>query len=129
MHAEILPATQRACLTTLGPAADALGLHLAGGTAVAIHLGHRQSIDFDWFATAFPVSAVELAHEFRVRGVTLVASSVADRTLHGEVEGVRTTFLEFRPPLLSPFVPWPEYGCRLASLEDLTVMKPLAVAR
>lgn len=129
MHAEVLPATQRACLAKLGPAADALGFHLAGGTAVAIHLGHRQSIDFDWFTPAFPVAAVELVDEFHGRGVPLVASSVASRTLHGEVDGVRTTFLEFRPPLLVQPILWPDYGCRLASLHDLTAMKLLAVTQ
>jgi hypothetical protein len=42
MHAEILPSEQSECLKTLGPAASALGFHLAGGTAIALHLGHRR---------------------------------------------------------------------------------------
>jgi hypothetical protein len=129
MHAEVLPPAQQACLAGLGPAAIALGFHLAGGTAVALHLGHRRSVDFDWFTQSFPVAAVELAEEFRGRGVTIDVSSVADRTLHGVVSGVRTTFLEFRPGLIAPLVPWPEYGCRLASLEDLAALKLLAVAQ
>ncbi len=44
MHAEVLPDRQMACLRTLGPAATELGFHLAGGTAVALAIGHRRSV-------------------------------------------------------------------------------------
>lgn len=60
MHAEVLPPEQQACLRQLGPAATALGFHLIGGTAVAIHFGHRQSVDFDWCTQQFPVEPVNL---------------------------------------------------------------------
>lgn len=46
---EILPKRQRALWPLLKPAA-ALGFVLYGGTAVALRLGHRQSIDFDFFS-------------------------------------------------------------------------------
>lgn len=45
---EILPAQQRVIWPLLKPTA-ALGFVLYGGTAVALRLGHRQSIDFDFF--------------------------------------------------------------------------------
>ncbi|WP_438749313.1 nucleotidyl transferase AbiEii/AbiGii toxin family protein [Pararhizobium sp. O133] len=48
-HIEILPERQRALWPLLKPAA-ALGFVLYGGTAVALRLGHRQSIDFDFFS-------------------------------------------------------------------------------
>ena len=54
IHAEVLPDEQFACLLRLAPAATGMGFYLAGGTAVALHLGHRRSIDFDWFAPRFP---------------------------------------------------------------------------
>lgn len=129
MHAEVLPPEQQACLTRLGPAADALGFYLAGGTAVAIHLGHRQSIDFDWFVASFPVAAIELAAVLGDRGVAVDVVSVAARTVHATVAGVRTSFLEFRPPLLEPLITWQDYGCRLAGLPDLAAMKLLAVSQ
>jgi hypothetical protein len=44
----ILPAAQREIWPTLAPS-SALGLILYGGTAVALHLGHRESLDFDFF--------------------------------------------------------------------------------
>jgi hypothetical protein len=45
---EILPAQQREIWPLLKPTV-ALGFVLYGGTAVALRLGHRQSIDFDFF--------------------------------------------------------------------------------
>ena len=45
---EILPDAQRVLLPMLSPLKD-LGFVLYGGTAIALHLGHRVSIDFDFF--------------------------------------------------------------------------------
>jgi hypothetical protein len=43
-----LPAAQQQIWPSLAPAPD-LGFVLYGGTAVALHLGHRTSVDFDFF--------------------------------------------------------------------------------
>ena len=45
---DILPDAQRMLLPTLSPLKD-LGFVLYGGTAIALHLGHRVSVDFDFF--------------------------------------------------------------------------------
>lgn len=45
---DILPGEQRQLWPELRPT-RALGFVLYGGTAIALHLGHRQSIDFDFF--------------------------------------------------------------------------------
>lgn len=129
IHAEVLPDEQLACLRVLGPAATDLGFHLAGGTAVALTLGHRRSVDFDWFTPRFPGQPVDLAESLARRGVTLEPSTLAEPTVHGLIAGIRVTFLEFRPPLLEPLVAWPELGCRLASVADLAAMKLLTVAQ
>lgn len=44
---DILPAAQREIWSRLS-AAPGLGLVLYGGTAIALHLGHRESLDFDF---------------------------------------------------------------------------------
>jgi hypothetical protein len=48
-HPEILKPRQQEVLSKLGPVATRHGFYLGGGTAIALHLGHRRSIDFDWF--------------------------------------------------------------------------------
>jgi hypothetical protein len=50
-HLEILPPEQRRLWPDLAPAAG-LGLVLYGGTAIALRLGHRRSVDFDFFTEA-----------------------------------------------------------------------------
>jgi hypothetical protein len=45
---EILPAAQQEIWRLLAPAPK----FLYGGTAVALYLGHRRSIDFDFFRSA-----------------------------------------------------------------------------
>jgi len=47
----ILPPAQRDIWPHLAPAST-LSFVLYGGTAIALHLGHRQSIDFDFFSAA-----------------------------------------------------------------------------
>jgi hypothetical protein len=51
---DILPAAQRQLLPELRPVQQQ-GYVLYGGTAIALRLGHRQSVDFDFF-TARPVN-------------------------------------------------------------------------
>lgn len=47
---DILPPAQQEIWPQLAPAPE-LGLVLYGGTAVALHLGHRVSVDFDFFSS------------------------------------------------------------------------------
>ena len=55
---DVLPHAQRLLWPQLRPAA-ALGFTLYGGTAIALRLGHRESVDFDFFSEA-PLNRVAL---------------------------------------------------------------------
>ena len=59
---EILPPAQKEIWPQLAPAAD-LSFVLYRGTAVALHLGHRVSIDFDFFRTA-PLQKAKIETNF-----------------------------------------------------------------
>src|SRR5215475_15310573 len=59
---DILPDAQRELWPQLS-AAPRLSFVLYGGTAVALHLGHRQSVDFDFFRSD-PLDKVELGRAF-----------------------------------------------------------------
>jgi hypothetical protein len=48
-HFHILPEAQKKLWPYLSPCKD-LGFCLYGGTAIALHLGHRTSMDFDFFS-------------------------------------------------------------------------------
>jgi len=69
---EILPPAQRRLWPELSRAPE-LGFVLYGGTAIALHLGHRQSIDFDFF-TDKPLdrNLMEMAFPFLSRSRVLL---------------------------------------------------------
>jgi hypothetical protein len=128
-RAEILTERQRKALRLLGPRTAPDGFYLAGGTAIALHLGHRRSVDFDWFRADPLAEPLQLALEIRHAGIPFLTGQVARSTLYGTVYGVRVSFFEFRYPMLDPFLPWPEYGCQLAGLRDLACMKLSAITQ
>ena len=49
-HLDILPAAQKRLWPELARTPSHFTLY--GGTAIALHLGHRQSVDFDFFSPA-----------------------------------------------------------------------------
>lgn len=128
-HQEALTPTQSRVLQQLGRAMTQRRFYMGGGTAVALHLGHRRSADLDWFTAEGLEDPLRLAQEIRDEGVRLTTAQVGRGTLHGVVSGVRVTFLEYIYPLLEPPVPWADRGCLLASLDDLACMKLAAVTQ
>jgi hypothetical protein len=68
---DVLPAAQREIWTSLAPAAR-LSFVLYGGTAIALHLGHRESLDFDFFRYQ-PLDKDQLRSTFEfVRGAAVL---------------------------------------------------------
>jgi hypothetical protein len=124
-----LPKKQISVLKSLGVQMSARGFYLAGGTALAIHLSHRISVALDWFTPASFADGMILAQSLRNSDVGLEVEQVSPGTLHGSVNGVRVTFLQYQYPLLKPVEHWNEMSCPLASLEDLACMKLSAVAQ
>ena len=61
-HLEVLPPEQKQLWPELRPAAE-LGFVLYGGTAIALRLGHRSSVDFDFFSDQ-PLQRDEISSTF-----------------------------------------------------------------
>lgn len=128
LHPEVMPESQQRMLKKLGRTAAEHGFYLAGGTAIAIWLGHRESVDLDWFTERGISDPLGLAETLKAGGLEFETSAVAKGTLHGKAEAVKLSFLEYRYPMLRPLVLWPEFGCELASPEDLACMKLSAIS-
>jgi hypothetical protein len=124
-----LPKKQISVLKSLGVQMSARGFYLAGGTALAIHLSHRISVDLDWFTPNSFADGMILAQSLRNSNIGLEIEQVSPGTLHGSINGVRVTFLQYQYPLLKPIEHWNEMSCPLAPLEDLACMKLSAVAQ
>jgi hypothetical protein len=129
IHADILTAVQKKALQRLGPFALREGFYLGGGTAVALQLGHRRSVDFDWFTSAHLSDSLRLAASLGQEKIPFTTGQVERGTLHGSVYRVRVSFFDSAYPLLKPAFHWKEYSCPLASLADLACMKLAAIAQ
>jgi len=128
MHTEILRPDQDTVLKKLGRVADEYGFYLAGGTALALHFGHRRSDDFDWFTQAMIDDPQMLEMNLREQGLTLTEQQISPGTLHAVVDTVHVSFLEYRYPLIGPVVQLRDYQWDLASIADICCMKLAAVA-
>ena len=107
-----MAADKNRVLAQIGPASRR-DFYLVGGTAVALHLGHRRSVDFDWF-TPERFDPLAVSQELREEGIAFVTDSVAAGTLHGVVGGVRVSLLRNVYPLLAGLRAWPG-GIRIAA--------------
>jgi hypothetical protein len=101
--------------------------YLAGKTALALLMGHRESVDFDWF-TPEPFDPGILSRRMERFGSVTVAET-APGTFTGWIDDVRITWLCYPNPDLEPFEETPEVpGLRIASLKDIGIMKWTALA-
>lgn len=122
-----LSTDQRRALARLNRAGLLDGLYLVGGTAVAIHLRHRRSLDLDLFSRT---PGIDLDAVRADVVATLEAETVAqtDVTLAIRVGDVPVDVVRYPYPRLGRLVAGPE-GVRIASLRDLAAMKLAAISR
>ena len=101
------------------------GFYLAGGTAVALQIGHRISVDLDFFS-ADPIKKTLLSEIEKVFGtVTVVIKTKDELTILAD--GVKITFLHYPFSLVSPLVQ--SNIVPLASICDLASMKAYTLGR
>ncbi len=101
--------------------------YLAGGTALALRLGHRISDDLDFFATANPLGMVErstLARQLQSIPPTVIKREQAEQ-LYATVMGVEVSFIYQHHPLLFPTIE--VNGLHLAQAIDIGLMKLSAI--
>ncbi|HRK29161.1 MAG TPA: nucleotidyl transferase AbiEii/AbiGii toxin family protein [Chitinophagales bacterium] len=97
---------------------------LVGETALALHIGHRLSIDLDFFTlTGFDTNLIEA---YLNRKYGFATDYVTANTLKGFMKEVKTDFITHAYPLVNPLLT--EDGLRLASLQDIGAMKLNAIA-
>ena len=108
MFAAALPQGRLEVLERLVQLKGLQNFYLAGGTAVALHLGHRISEDFDFF-TPQDFDALLLRNELYKTGEFIV-TGIENHTLHGIFNGVKVSFLCTRHFLfLRNQLPWLPY--------------------
>jgi predicted nucleotidyltransferase len=102
--------------------------YLAGGTALALQIGHRKSIDLDFFTSSnsFP-SFDSLLNKLKEFNPDTIAQS--EGTLDVIIDSVKVSFLVYDYPLVLPLVDYPDKNnIRLASTLDIACMKLSAIS-
>ncbi len=97
--------------------------YLAGGTALALQIGHRKSIDLDFFAPEV-FDQVRILDELKELQPKVIQQS--EGTLDLIINEVKVSFLKYSYPLLNGFVIHSK--TKLASIEDISCMKLSAVS-
>lgn len=128
-HPEILEPRQAEVLAATAEELVGRGFRLGGGTGLALAMGHRQSIDFDWFTGEPMGDPMRLVRELADGGVALELESLDAGTVHATLSGVRVSLLEFRYPLVAEPITWPGQNVVVLSLDDIACMKLSAIAQ
>ena len=124
MHEEILNAAQQSLLPLMSQFRREY--YLVGGTAIALHIGHRRSVDFDMFK---PTSLNHKKNLDRIAASGFdykVTRRVSDQ-MNLIVGDVKLTFFQYPFPVVSEDV----FGnvFRMPSLLSLAAMKAYALGR
>ena len=98
---------------------------LAGGTACALHLGHRLSFDLDWFSDK-PVEPRIIVANLKNLGKLEVLQN-DEGTFNGSFNSVKLSFFIYPYPLLFPLHDYA--GIKLADIKDIACMKLDAISR
>lgn len=92
---------------------------LVGGTALALQLGNRESIDLDMFSTV-DFSSNEILASL-LNDYQIVVNNQLEQTLISTINQVKVDFIKFHYPFIRPFVVIE--SIRMASVEDIAAMK------
>ena len=126
MYWSILDEQRRSIL----PALDFVrgeGFYLAGGTALALQIGHRDSVDFDFFkGDAFETAPLFERLREAYPDLSLVKVQDERNTLSVVLAGsVKLSFMRYPYPMLRPLVASDHFD--LADIADIGCMKLSAI--
>jgi hypothetical protein len=102
--------------------------YLAGGTALALLLGHRRSVDFD-LACFLPIDPFQIERKLLVHGFSVqhVLTATGDE-FSVIIDGIRITFFFF-PFRIKPELIWDRLQIKLPDILTLGAMKAYALGR
>jgi len=126
MHKECFPEHDWVILKSLKDVFTKYKAILAGGTACALHLGHRISMDLD-FLTRMDVHIESVISEIRKAGHSFQIISEGEGYLVGTIDGMKVSLFTYEYPFLEKTVIYE--GIRVAGVLDLASMKVIAISQ
>lgn len=125
MYPNILNKSQLAIVKKLKLPAPP-SFYLAGGTALALQIGHRTSIDFDFYSQKNFTSS-QLAQHIKKTFPNAKALFIEEDTLKTAVGKTELSFFYYSYEMLEPFSKF--QSLHLASLADIGAMKLAAIVQ
>ena len=123
MFAGVLSSDAKRALAILGKRGVVADAYLAGGSALALHYGHRKSEDLDFFSPK-PFDPRAMSETLSTLG-RFVASFAEGISLIGEFQGIKYSYFQYQYPLLYPTISFS--GISLADPRDIAAMKIASV--
>ena len=124
MFTKTLSKNASGTLALLGDSEILKDAYLAGGTACALQIGHRVSLDLDFFTDFEFNTEIVLEQLEKLSGFKL--DETAKWTILGSFPKVKFSYFYYRYPLIKKTVVFSKIN--LASLEDIAAMKIDAVS-
>lgn len=126
MHPECLPPNGLKTLRRLNSLVQAYGFVLAGGTALALRIGHRLSEDLDFF-TEKPFSTERIFRKMQNLKLNPVVMQEEEGTLVTVAGGTKVSMMQYEHPFID--IPERFRGIPVAGVVDIASMKIIAISQ
>lgn len=102
--------------------------YLVGGTSLALHIGHRLSVDFDLFSSQTTLSPQLLRQVKKIfTGSAIAVTYRSAEQLNLLIDNVKFTFFAFGYPLVYSAVPYKKVP--LIKIQELAAMKAFSIGK
>ena len=125
IHWETVSPDMRQVMVQFAHSPLGASFYLAGGTALALQLGHRRSFDLDFFTQEEDFSTMRQPLETALHDFSPVLADTSWGNLVFLAAGVRVAYFSYGYPIVAPFID--AEGLRLAGLADIALMKMDAI--
>lgn len=127
MHLDILSLKQKETLNQLSFTKEQ-GLYLAGGTALALQMGHRTSVDFGFYTTKhFKKGNLLKPFKDNLKGHKFTVLRDIDDTFEIQLNDIQLSCFYYQYPLISSLIDC--QNVKIASIEDIAAMKIVAISQ
>lgn len=121
LHWETVSSEMRQVMVGFGQSELGARFYLAGGTALALQLGHRKSFDLDFFSSSEDISSIRIPLMNALDPFDPLLADTAWGNLVFLARGVRVGFYSYGYPMIHELIK--AEGINLASIEDIGLMK------
>jgi hypothetical protein len=123
MHEETISSSCLRLIKELSEIQTLSQFYLVGGTSLSLQLGHRRSIDLDFFTQQY--FDTDNLNQLLSEKFSLNNPKITEKTLRTAIRRIKTEFIYFAYPNLYPLIEW--NGIKMLSAIDIGLYKLIAL--